>query len=88
MKTALALALAFLALGAVAAAPAGDPEVPERYIHVAEARPLLGGRAVFVDVRPLVQYRDLHIQGAINVPLSDMSARLAQVPRDVPVVLY
>jgi rhodanese-related sulfurtransferase len=90
MKVLLAVALGLVMLGGVAAAPAGDPEVPERYIKVAEAKALLDqkARVLFIDVRPRPQYDELHIRGAINIPVSDIAAHLSEVPKNVQVVLY
>jgi hypothetical protein len=82
-----ALAVALLALGA---APGGDPEVPERYISVAEAKALLDlkKKVLFIDVRPPEQFAELHIAGARNLPLQEMPRRLEAVPRQEFVVLY
>jgi len=87
----LIVALAALAtLGWGATAPADDPEVPEKYIKVAEAKALVdqNKRVSFIDVRPRDHYEQGHIKGAQNIPLGDLSRRLAEVPKQVPVVLY
>ncbi|HYB44675.1 MAG TPA: rhodanese-like domain-containing protein [Candidatus Methylomirabilis sp.] len=90
MRALGAVALAVLLLGGVAPAPADDPQVPERYIKVDEAKAFAdqNGWVTFIDVRPAAQFADLHIRGAINIPLDDLRARLADVPRNLPVVLY
>jgi 3-mercaptopyruvate sulfurtransferase SseA len=90
VKGLLAVLAAMTMLGWVGTAPAGDPEVPEKYIKVAEARALVDQkkRVSFIDVRPPAHYERLHIQGALNIPLADMSRRLADVNNRVPVVLY
>ena len=84
------VALALLLLGSVTAAPADDPEVPEKYIKVDEAKALLDKktRLAFIDVRPREQFEDLHIRGAVNIPYNQVRDRLAEVPKQVPVVLY
>jgi 3-mercaptopyruvate sulfurtransferase SseA len=71
-------------------APGGDPEVPERYIKVDEVKALQDSkkRLTIIDVRDKDQYDELHIKGARNVPLREMLTRLAEVPRQEPVVLY
>ena len=71
-------------------APADDPEVPEKYLSVDEAKALVDKRqpVVFVDVREKPQYDDLHIKGAINIPLDSMRGRLRDVPRKDFVILY
>ena len=73
-----------------APAPADDPEVPEKYVSVDEAKALVDKRqrVVFVDVREKPQYDDLHIKGAINIPLDSMRGRLRDVPRKDFVILY
>jgi len=89
-RWAIAVALAVAAFSWAGAAPADDPEVPEKYISVDEARKLLepARRTIFVDVRDPEQFADLHIRGARNVPLTELPKRLAEVPRDQSVVLY
>jgi rhodanese-related sulfurtransferase len=90
MKALLPVVLVLAVLGGVTAAPADDPEVPEKYIKVDEAKALVdqNKRLVFVDVRPRQQYDEAHIRGAVSVPLTDLSQHLAEVPKQIPVVLY
>lgn len=85
-----AIVLLASALAWAAPAPAGNPEVPEKYISVDQAKALLDQRerVLFVDVREKSQYDDLHIKGAINIPLGVLPSRLAEVPRTERVVLY
>ena len=73
-----------------APAPAGNPDVPEKFISVDEAKSLLDRRqrVTFVDVREKAQYDDLHIKGAINIPLCVLPARLAEISRTDFIVLY
>jgi len=73
-----------------APAPADDPEVPEKYISVDEAKALVDKRqaVVFIDVREKPQYDDLHIKGARNIPLDSLRGRLHEVPRKNLLVLY
>jgi len=73
-----------------APAPADDPEVPEKYISVDEAKAHVDKRqrVLFVDVRERAQYDDLHIKGAINVPLDEIRRHLRDIPRNELVVLY
>ena len=86
----LGAAVALMMLGWVTTAPADDPEVPEKYIKVAEAKALVDQkkRVSFIDVRPREHFDQLHIKGALNIPLLDLSQHLAEVPKQVPVVLY
>ena len=86
----LPLTLAALALAWASAAPADDPEVPERYIKVDEAKAMVDARhpVTFVDVRPREQYDLLHIKGAMNVPLEELARRLDEVSRQAFVIVY
>ena len=83
------LALA-AAIAWAAPAPAGNPPVPETFISVDEAKALLDKREriTFIDVRDRSQFDDLHIKGAINIPLGVLPSRLADVPRTDRVILY
>jgi len=45
-------------------------------------------KAVFVDVRPKDQYEIGHIKGAINIPLSDLIARIKDLPPHKYIVTY
>jgi len=73
-----------------APAPAGNPPVPEKFISVDEAKAFLDKRErlTFIDVRDQAQFDDLHIKGAINIPLGVLPSRLAEVPRTNRLILY
>jgi len=90
MRRLVTIFLLASAMAWAAPAPAGNPEVPEKYISVDQAKALLDKRArvTFIDVREKPQYDDLHIKDAINIPLGLLPARLAEVPRTDRVVLY
>src|SRR5262249_19453822 len=90
VKRLLSVALVLALLGSVTAAPADDPDVPEKYIKVEEAKALLDQktRLAFIDVRPREQFDDTHIRGAVNIPYNQLRDHLAEVPTQVPVVLY
>jgi rhodanese-related sulfurtransferase len=64
--------------------------VPEKFISVDEAKAMLDRRqrVTFIDVRDQAQYDDLHIKGAVNIPLGVLPARLAEISRKDFVVLY
>jgi len=57
-----------------------------------EREALLGrvarGEVTLLDVRPAEEYRHGHLPGARSVPLAELPARLAEVPRDRLVVAY
>jgi rhodanese-related sulfurtransferase len=71
-------------------APADDPEVPEKYMSVDEVNALVQQKKplTFIDVRPKEQFDELHIRGAVSIPLKDLSSRLASVSKEDLVVLY
>ena len=46
------------------------------------------GLATVIDVRPAEEYRAGHIAGAISMPVEELKARLAELPRDQEIVAY
>jgi len=65
---------------------------PYDSVAVAElARELGDGAAkpLVLDVRPLDQYADLHIPGAVNLPQAELSQRKGELPADrsTPIVM-
>jgi rhodanese-related sulfurtransferase len=46
------------------------------------------GQAMIIDVRPLEEYRAGHIAGAISIPVDELKARLAELPRKQEIVAY
>jgi rhodanese-related sulfurtransferase len=90
MRRALSWLLALTAVFWVTAAPADDPDVPEKYASVDEVKAMLDQKRPisFIDVRPKDQYDELHIRGAKSIPVREMPGRLAEVPRRDLVVLY
>jgi rhodanese-related sulfurtransferase len=90
MRRLLPAAVAAIVLAWGSAAPADDPEVPEKFITADEAKALLDEKkpVVFIDVRPRQQYADLHIRGALSIPLQELPKRVAEVTKRAPVVLY
>lgn len=46
------------------------------------------GEAIVLDVRPAEEYAAGHIRGAVNVPLSELTKRLHQIPRGKEIVAY
>jgi len=43
---------------------------------------------LLVDVRPRLEYDSGHLPGAVNIPLEELSARLAEMAPGTPVVAY
>jgi hydroxyacylglutathione hydrolase len=45
-------------------------------------------RPLFLDVRTAAEYGEAHIEGAVNVPLSQLAERMAELPSDRAIVVY
>lgn len=43
---------------------------------------------VIVDVRTAEEYEEAHIKGSVSIPLGEIPRRLAEIPKDRPVILY
>jgi phage shock protein E len=71
------------------AAPAAMPKAgrikPQQYESAfVEA----GNQHLLVDVRTPQEFNSGHIEGAVNIPLQELSQRASEIPQDEPVVLY
>jgi rhodanese-related sulfurtransferase len=53
-----------------------------------EARRLVAEGAFLLNVTRADRAPEAHIDGAVSIPLPELSDRLAEVPRDRPVVVY
>ncbi|MFP3459817.1 metalloregulator ArsR/SmtB family transcription factor [Arthrobacter globiformis] len=51
-------------------------------------RRLKQGDVIVLDVRPRPEYDAAHIPGALSVPISDLKARLEQIPSEKEIVAY
>jgi rhodanese-related sulfurtransferase/DNA-binding transcriptional ArsR family regulator len=51
-------------------------------------RRVRAGEVTLIDVRPATEYRAGHIPGALSIPLSELKARLATLPRNREIVAY
>jgi DNA-binding transcriptional ArsR family regulator len=51
-------------------------------------RRLAGGEVTLIDVRPSLESGQGRIAGALPIPVAELPARLAELPRDRPVVAY
>jgi rhodanese-related sulfurtransferase/DNA-binding transcriptional ArsR family regulator len=49
---------------------------------------LRSGEVTLIDVRPELEYRAGHIEGAVSVPIEKLKARFAEFPRSRPVIAY
>ena len=67
-----------------------DPAIPIFFTGVERVKAQLeaGPPPMLVDVRSAEEYKAGHIPGAKSIPLDVLLRRMAEIPRDVPVVLY
>jgi hypothetical protein len=67
-----------------------DPAIPIFFIGVKRVKAQLdaGQPVVLVDVRSLGEFNTGHLPKAKSIPLEELPRRLAEIPRDIPVVLY
>lgn len=59
-----------------------------KQVHVDEVRGLVESGAYIVDVREENEYAAGHLNGAHNIPLSQLEERMNEIPKDVPVYLH
>ncbi len=59
-----------------------------KQVHFTEVRELVEKGAFIIDVREKDEYELSHIEGALNIPLSEIRERLEEVPKDRPVYLH
>jgi rhodanese-related sulfurtransferase len=61
-------------------------------MEVVESKELLrrvkSGDVTVLDVRPVEEYRAGHIPGALSIPVSELKARLDELPKDREIVAY
>ena len=65
-----------------------DRTIPSRSTGTELLRRVQVGDVTVIDVRPGVEYSSGHIPGALSVPLSQLAARLAELPADQDIVAY
>jgi rhodanese-related sulfurtransferase len=65
--------------------PQGVPAVDPLYADIRRHDPLRP--AVILDVRELDEYRTVRVDGALFIPMSQLGARLHEVPMDRPVLV-
>ncbi len=53
-----------------------------------EARAAVAAGALLVDVRSPEEFAGGHIDGARNIPIDSLTGRMAEIPKDKPVVVY
>lgn len=59
-----------------------------RQVHVGEVRHLVESGAYILDVREPGEFAAGHLNGAHNVPLSQLRARMDEIPHDIPVYVH
>ncbi|MCB0216836.1 MAG: rhodanese-like domain-containing protein [Chloroflexi bacterium] len=69
--------------GAVAVLPGTDNEVDVATTAALQA----SGGALLIDVREPSEYAEGHIPGITLIPMGEVQDRLAELPRDQPVIL-
>ena len=58
-------------------------------VSMTEAQKMLNaGKAIIVDVRSRQDYAAEHIKGAISIPLAEVVARMAELPKDKTIITY
>ena len=67
-----------------------DPALTIAFISVERVQQELkaGHPQLLVDVRSRAEYDAGHLPRAVSIPLEVLSVRMAEIPRDIPVVLY
>ena len=59
-----------------------------KQVNVDQVRELVEQGKMIVDVREVYEYERGHIKGSINIPLSELRERTAEIPKDQPVYLH
>lgn len=57
-------------------------------IDPAEAKRMVGEGAVLLDVRTQSEFRDAHVHGAKNIPVSELGGQLSSLAKDKKYVVY
>ena len=67
-----------------------DPAIPIFFTGVERVKAQLdaGRPPMLVDVRSVEEYNAAHLPKAKSIPLEALPRRMAEIPRDIPVVLY
>ena len=64
--------------------PSGNPEFMER--HELRERLNRGEKLALIDVRSAEELAAGHIDGAMNIPASELAARIGEIPRNAAIV--
>ncbi len=71
--------------GLGASSPPG-PEAP--HVSGRAARTLVEGGALLLDVRSAFEFAVSHLDGAVNIPVEELAARVRELDPATPVVVY
>jgi len=83
IRTTLSILLLIFSLAACAGSARASPHVTS-----GEAHALVEHGATLLDVRTQAEWDGRHLPGARLIPLSELEARMSEIPRDHPVVVY
>jgi len=82
------LTLAFISITAFLVFLLTGP-LPKNRVKGPEARRMVDRGAVLLDVRTPEEFAIGHIDGALNIPIDDLGARIAELAdKDNPVIVY
>ena len=59
-----------------------------RQVHFSQVRELVENGAFIIDVREKDEYELSHLNGSLNLPLSEIRERLNEIPKDRPVYVH
>ncbi|MCB1155914.1 MAG: rhodanese-like domain-containing protein [Leptospiraceae bacterium] len=45
-------------------------------------------KTLMVDVRTEAEWKEGHLEGALFIPMSELQARISEIPKDIPVLIY
>lgn len=85
---AMLLGVGALAVGCGPERAGGRQAQAQATDRVGEARALVDRGATLLDVRTPGEWERGHLDAALLIPVQELSSRLAEVPRDRPVVVY
>lgn len=81
--------LKIIVIGALALLAAWYFMRPKDTARANEARALVSAGAMLIDVRSPSEYASGHLEGAVNIPVSDLGGRLAKLgKKDRSIVVY
>jgi rhodanese-related sulfurtransferase len=65
--------------------PAGIPALDPLYADIRRSDPVRP--AVLLDVREADEFRQVRVEGSLFIPMSELAARVHEIPRDRPVIV-